>query len=122
MKKYLPLIVFVVVSEVLFCLGLLVKDDLLRKVDAGIVVSQSEEAIYHIIQMLLWIPIGTISGFGMLLFPGKIKSLLYDFTGSKHQGYPYEELVWRIVGFGLILFTFGGIKSYFDLYFDLLFK
>ncbi|MCG2787131.1 MAG: hypothetical protein L6461_18740 [Anaerolineae bacterium] len=83
MKKYIPLIVFVVVSEVLFWLGLLVKDDFLRKIDAGIAISESEEAIYHIIQMLLWIPITTIGGFGMLLFPGKIKSLLYD-LGAFH--------------------------------------
>jgi len=118
MKKYIPLIAF----GTLFCIGLLVKDNLLRKLDAGIAVSESEEAIYHIIQMLLWIPIGTISGLGMLLFPMRFKDWWNSIFGANIVWHPLQLFMLRILGFGLIVFTLAGIKSYFDLYFDLFFK
>lgn len=118
MKKYFPLIAF----GTLFCIGLLIKNDLLQKTDAGIMVSEKEEALYYIIQMLLWIPITTINGFWMLLFPKKFSAWRDDVFRVKGVPSTIELFTLRIIGFVLILFTIGGIGSYYGLYFDLFFK
>lgn len=118
MKKYIPLIAF----GTLFCIGLLVKDNLLQKLDAGVMVSEDEKSLNYMIQVLLWIPIGTISGFWMLLFPIRFKDWWNSIFSANIVWHPLQLFMLRILGFGLIVFTFAGIKSYFDLYFGLLFK
>jgi hypothetical protein len=118
MKKYIPLIAF----GTLFCIGLLVKDDLLQKTAAGIRVSEKEEALYYIIQSLLWIPITTISGFWMFLFPKKVATWVKDVFRVKTVWSTIHFFNLRVIGFVLILFTIGNIKSKYDLYFDLFFK
>jgi hypothetical protein len=118
MKKYIPLIAF----GTLYCIGLLVKNDLLQKTAAKIMVSEEEEALYSIIQMLLWIPITTINGFWMLLFPKKFAAWVNDVFRVKTVWSTIHLFNLRVIGIVLILFTIGGIKSYFELYFDLFFK
>lgn len=112
MRKYIPLIVF----GMLFCLGLLVKDNLLQKLDAGVMVSEDEKSLNYMIQVLLWIPIGTISGFWMLLFPMRFKDWWNSIFGANIVWHPLQLFMLRILGFGLILFTFEGIRSYVELY------
>ena len=118
MKKYIPLIAF----GTLLCVALLVKDDLLQKTDARIVVSEKEEALYYIIQTLLWIPITAINGFWMLLSPKKFAAWFTDVFRVKTVWSTIDLFNLRVVGFVLILATYGSIKSKYDLYFDLFFK
>ena len=106
MKKYF----FVFLWIALIAFAEWTRIDILQRLRAGIAVTEYENNLSSLIQMLAYTPFGFITGFFLLILPQHVISWL-DKLLQRHHRIPskVEILIYRVWGLVLIIFTLAGL-------------